>query len=409
MSVPVIALATLAGVIALSVITKKNCGVIGLTAAYFLGTFVVGMKASAIFAKGWPMGVFFIALSTTFLFAIANVNGTIKVMAQNIAYFAKGSAKLLPIIFFIGGAVISGIGAGGLVVAVIMPIALYVAVQNHIPVLMMSLVTMGGIMVGGLSPLAINGIVANRLASAQGVTNYTLLWTPYAVSMSLFSLLAYLIFGGLKLPRAEMAEDAQFTSFDRNQKLTLAAIAILLIGVVVFKQNLGLLAFACAGILILLNAADQKKAIVATPWATLLLICGMGVLIHVVDAAGGVKYLAGSLQQVLTPQSAKPIFVALGGLMGAVSSGTGVVMPTLIPLAAKMASSMPEIGSPLTLIISVVVGTNGVVISPLSTVGGLCVASAPEGVDKGKLYNQLLLSAIIFCSANAVAAYLNLF
>lgn len=409
MSVPVIALAILVGVIALSVITKKNCGIIGLTAAYFLGTFVVGMKASAIFAKGWPMGVFFIALSTTFLFAIANVNGTIKVMAQNIAYFAKGSAKLLPIIFFIGGAVISGIGAGGLVVAIIMPIALYVAVQNHIPVLMMSLVTMGGIMVGGLSPLAINGIVANRLASAQGVTNYTLLWMPYAVSMSIFSLLAYLVFGGLRLPRAEMAEDAQFTSFDRNQKLTLMAIAILLIGVVAFKQNLGLLAFACAGLLILLNAADQKKAIAATPWATLLLICGMGVLIHVVDVAGGVKYLAAGLQQVLTSQSAKPIFVALGGLMGAVSSGTGVVMPTLIPLAAKMANSMPEIGSPLTLIISVVVGTNGVVISPLSTVGGLCVASAPEGVDKGRLYNQLLLSAILFCSANAVAAYFNLF
>ena len=40
----------------------------------------------------------------------------------------------------------------GLIVAVIMPVALYVAVDNGIPVLMMSLVTMGGIMVGGLSP-----------------------------------------------------------------------------------------------------------------------------------------------------------------------------------------------------------------------------------------------------------------
>ena len=38
----------------------------------------------------------------------------------------------------------------------------------------------------------------------------------------------------------------------------------------------------------------------------------------------------------------------------------------------------------------VIVGTNGVVISSLSTVGGICVGCAPESVDKDKLYNQLL-------------------
>ena len=401
----VVALLTLVGVIALSVITKKNCGIIGLVAAYFLGTFVVGMKASAIYAKGWPMGVFFIAMATTFLFSIATVNGTVQAMAKNIAFFAHGSTRLLPIIFFVGGAVISGIGAGGLVVAIIMPIALYVAVENKIPALLMSLVTMGGIMVGGLSPVAINGIVANRLAVEQGITNYSLLWLPYGVSMTIFSVLAYLVLGGLHLETIKQTGEEKFTSFTKNQVLTMMAIAILLIGVVLFKQDLGLLAFACGGILLLLNAADQKKTIASMPWSTILLICGMAVLLHVVNTAGGIKLLSESLKTIMGPKSAQPIFVALGGLMGAVSSGTGVVMPTLIPLAAKMSAAMPEIGTPLQLIVAVIVGTNGVVISPLSTVGGLCVASAPDGVDRGKLYNQLLLSAIIFCLANAVAAY----
>jgi len=409
MFVAVIALFSLVFVIALSVITNKNCGVIGLVVAYLLGTFLVGMKASAIYAKGWPMAVFFIAMSTTFLFSIATVNGTVEAMAKHIAYFAHGSARLLPIIFFIGGAIISGVGAGGLVVAIIMPIALYVAVENKIPVVMMSLVTMGGIMVGGLSPLAINGIVANRLAMAEGITDYNALWLPYAVSMTLFSVLAYLFFGGLKLPRNAKAETAEkFAAFDRNQKLTMTAIVVLLVGVVAFKQDLGLLAFACGGILLLLNAADQKKAIASMPWSTILLICGMAVLLHVINTAGGIKLLANNLRTVMGPRSAQPIFVALGGLMGAVSSGTGVVMPTLIPLAAKMSAAMPEIGSPLALIIAVIVGTNGVVISPLSTVGGLCVASAPDGVDKGKLYNQLLIAAIIFCVGSAIAAYFGL-
>ncbi|MDY3868065.1 MAG: SLC13 family permease [Pyramidobacter sp.] len=408
-SLPVLSLVVLVGVIALSVVTKKNCGIIALVAAYLLGTFAVGMKASAIYAAGWPMGVFFIALSTTFLFSVATVNGTVEVMAKNIAFFAGGSARLLPVIFFIGGAVISGIGAGGLVVAIIMPIALFVAVENKIPVIMMSLVTMGGIMVGGLSPLAINGIVANRLAIEQGITNYSALWIPYGVSMTLFSVAAYIVFGGITLPRAENCSGNRFTPFDRNQTLTLTAIAVLLVGVIAFKQDLGLLAFACGGVLLLLNAADQKKVIASMPWGTILLICGMAVLLKVVVTAGGITLLSEKLKTVLSPRSAQPIFVALGGLMGAVSSGTGVVMPTLIPLAADIAKQMPEVGSPLALIIAVIVGTNGVVISPLSTVGGLCVASAPEGVDRDKLYNQLLLSAVIFCAGSAVAAFMGLY
>jgi hypothetical protein len=61
------------------------------------------------------------------------------------------------------------------------------------------------------------------------------------------------------------------------------------------------------------------------------------------------------------------------------------------------------------LIVGVIVGTNGVVISPLSTVGGIAVASAPESVDKDKLYNQLLLSAVAFILLNAVASFIGLF
>lgn len=102
MNMAEISLIVFAGVIALGAATHKNCGVIALVAAYILGVFCLGMKPADIYAKGWPMGVFFMALSTTFLFAIANVNGTIEVMAKNIAYFAHGSARLLPLVFFAG-------------------------------------------------------------------------------------------------------------------------------------------------------------------------------------------------------------------------------------------------------------------------------------------------------------------
>lgn len=410
MNMAVVSLCVFAAVIAIGAITKKNCGVVAMAAAYVLGVFCLGMKATDIYAKGWPMSVFFIALSTTFLFAVANVNGTIEVMAKNIAYFAHGSARLLPIVFFVGGAIISGIGAGGLVVAIIAPIALYIAVDNGIPVLMMSLVTMCGIMAGGLSPVAINGLVANRLAAALEIPGYSYvqLWAPYAVAMTVFAVVVYVVMGGFGLKRSENAAAATLTGFNGKQLMTIAAIAVLLVGVIGFKQDLGLLAFACASVLVVFGAADQKKVFAATPWATLILICGMSVLLRVVVVAGGFKYLEELLKAHMSAATVRPAFVALGGVMGAVSSGTGVVMPTLIPMAHEVAKQ-PGMGTAMELITAVIVGTNGVVISPLSTVGALCLAGAPDSVDRNKLYNQLLISTICFSVCCAAAAYFGIF
>lgn len=412
--IPVLSLFVLAAVIALSVLTKKNCGVIALIAVFIFGTVcqfcgVEGVKVSKLVSGGWPMSVFFIVLSTTFLFGIATINGTTEVLSKNIVCLARGNNRILPLLFFVLGAIISGVGAGGLIVAVIMPIALYVAVENKIPVLMMSLVTMGGIMVGGLSPLAINGIVASQLSAEQGIADYTPLWLAYGVSMTIFSLLAYLVLGGLKTPRTPREDTAHFTPFNKQQWMTLAAIVVVLVGVIGFGMDIGLLCFTCAGLLLLFGAADQKKAVASIPWSTIILICGMAVLINLVSLAGGIDYLSDLLSNLMGERSAQPIMVVLGGLMGAVSSGTGVVMPTLIPLASQLAGELGGNITSLSLIIGVIVGTNGVVISPLSTVGGIAVASAPETVNKDKLYNQLLLSAVVFILLNTIASALGAF
>lgn len=414
-AVAIASLVVLVAVIAISAITKKNAGVIGLVAAYILALVAsangVDINVSKIVTSNWPTSVFFIVLATTFLFGIATINGTTQALSRNIVCLARGNAKLLPIIFFIFGAIISAAGAGGLIVAVIMPIALFVAVENGISVLMMSLVTMGGIMVGGLSPLAINGIVAQQLSVengviAEGLSGYMPLWGAYAAAMGVFSIAAYFILGGLK-PKVVNAEKPHFVGFDRNQTMTLIAIIVVLVGVIFFGQNIGLISFACAGLLLMLGAVDQKKAIAAIPWSTIILICGMSVLISVVNKCGGIDFLSEKLEGVMTEKSAQPIMVVLGGLMGAVSSGTGVVMPTLIPLATELSGTLGM--SALSLVIGVIVGTNGVVISPLSTVGGICVGCAPESVNKDKLYNQLLLSAVLFIVLSTAASAIGLF
>ena len=271
---------------------------------------------------------------------------------------------------------------------------------------------MGGIMVGGLSPLAINGIVAQQLSVenniiGESLSGYLPLWGAYATAMTLFSIGAYFLLGGLHPKKMENAATPHFTGFDKNQTLTLAAILVVLIGVIFFGQNIGLISFACAGVLLMLGAVDQKKAIAAVPWSTIILICGMSVLISVVNTCGGIAFLSDGLENIIGERTAQPIMMVLGGLMGAVSSGTGVVMPTLIPLSAELSQTLGI--SSMSIVIGVIVGTNGVVISPLSTVGGICVGCAPESVDKDKLYNQLLLAAVSFIVMSVVLSFIGVF
>ena len=241
----------------------------------------------------------------------------------------------------------------------------------------------------------------------ESLSGYLPLWGAYATAMTLFSIGAYFLLGGLHPKKMENAATPHFTGFDKNQTLTLAAILVVLIGVIFFGQNIGLISFACAGVLLMLGAVDQKKAIAAIPWSTIILICGMSVLISVVNTCGGIAFLSDGLENIIGERTAQPIMMVLGGLMGAVSSGTGVVMPTLIPLSAELSQTLGI--SSMSIVIGVIVGTNGIVISPLSTVGGICVGCAPESVDKDKLYNQLLLAAISFIVMSVVLSFIGVF
>lgn len=393
-------------VIFLGMVTKKNVGIIGFLAAYVYGTFVTGMKAKEIYAGGFPTTVFFLIMASTFLFGIANHNGTSEVLAKNVSFVARGNNKLIPWMFFVAGAILAGVGGSMLILVVIMPIAYSTCLSRHLDVTMTSIIVLAGGMIGGLSPITLNGIVANTLAIQNGVDHYMPIWGAYSFSIFLMAFLAYLFFKGWKVPNTE--PDKDFTPFHKAQVVTVICIILVCLATIFFKQNIGLVCLAFAAILILFNYCDQKVAIAAVPWGTLMLITGMSMLLHVVDKSGGITFLTKMLSGIITTSTAQPIMIALGGLMGAVSSGTGVVMPTLIPLAAKLAAANPDLNA-ISLMLGVIVGTNGVVLSPFSTVGALACGCAPDGVDVNKLYKNLLLTAILFICSAFVLSYLGVY
>lgn len=189
-----------------------------------------------------------------------------------------------------------------LILVVILPIAYRVCLSRGLNVTMTALIVMAGGMIGGLSPITLNGIVANTLAIENGVDNYIPMWISYTVSMLIIAIAVYIIFKGWKIPRSEAA--SHFEKFDAKQKLTILAIILVCIATIFFNQNVGLVCFALAALLIIFGLCDQKEAIDSVPWGTLVLITGMSMLLTVVDKSGGITWLTDSLSNVLTPRMA---------------------------------------------------------------------------------------------------------
>jgi len=132
-------------------------------------------------------------------------------------------------------------------------------------------------------------------------------------------------------------------------------------------------------------------------------------LISVVDELGGVELLTTLLSRLMNERTALPILGILSGVMSTFSSAVGVVMPTLIPTTVSLSNELGNVHSPAMLTAVIAVGSHITTLSPFSIMGALALATAPEGVDKKKLFKELFIMAFVALLFFAVLAYVGLF
>jgi len=186
-----------------------------------------------------------------------------------------------------------------------------------------------------------------------------------------------------------------------KQWLTMGVVTAWVAGVVVLKLNVGFAAFAAAVFLIVARAADEAAAVRKMPWSAILMISGVSLLVGVLEKTGGMDLFTGLLARLATPASINGAIAFVTGVISTYSSTSGVVLPTFLPMVPSLVAKVGG-GNPLAVALSINVGASMVDVSPLSTIGALCVAAVPDVQVERDLFRKMLLWGLAMAPVGAL-------
>jgi di/tricarboxylate transporter len=416
MNLAVLSVCALVLAVIVSCVSRLNVGVLAVALAWLVGVYFGGIPVTTVMA-GFPSQLFLTLTGVTLVFAIAQVNGTLERITHHAVRICRGNCGMIPVMFFVLGAAMSSMGPGNIATgALIAPLAMSTAVRTGIPLFLMAIMVGNGANSGSLSPFAPTGIIVNGLMARNGLSGYelqTYLYNLLAHAVVAFG--GYVLFGGLKLfsagrstgsGQAASADSGQADPpgpFERRHWITIGVIAALILSVILVKANVGMAAFAGAVILVLSNAGDDGEAIKRMPWRVIVMVCGVTVLIALVEKAQGIDLLVSLIASVASTRTVTAVVAFITGLVSVYSSTSGVVLPAFLPMVPGLAAHFPG-ASAIAIASAMNVGGHLVDVSPLSTMGALCMAGAPVEQSRA-LFNRLLAWGLSMAVAAAVLCY----
>jgi di/tricarboxylate transporter len=398
-------LAAFAVVMALSLCSRINVGIVALVAAWAVGTGMAGMSADDVCAA-FPATLFIALLGVTLLFGAAQRNGTLAAITERLIAGCRGVPAVMPIAFFLLAAGLSAAGPGAVpATALVAPVAMVTAGTARISPALMALLVANGANAGSLSPLSAVGVIVSTQFAKAGIPASAMqIFLPNFAAHALVAAAAYAIFGGLRLSwSAPTMLPAASTPLTRRHGLTLVVLAVW-IAAVIGGANLGLAACTAVAALVLAGAADDKETILSVPWAVLVMVCGVSLLVEIGARTDGIDLFTKLLATLATPATANAVMAFVTGLISTYSSTSGVVYPAFLPAVPGLVERLGG-GDPVEIALSINVGAALVDVSPLSTLGALCLAAAPPGADHRFLFRILLLWGFSMTLVSAILCW----
>lgn len=410
-----LSLLALALVMVASFGTRVNVGVLAVALAWPVAMYGADWNATRVL-EAFPSSLFVTLVGVTLLFGVAQVNGTLAQLTDRaMRRIGTGGARL-PLLFFVLAGVLSTLGPGAIAAtALVAPLAMSAGARAGVSPLVTALMVANGANAGNLSPFSSVGVIVNDGMQRAGLPGHEwAVWSANFVAHALAALGAWVLFGRRRDnseptkhpaehdPRSAPADATVFTS---AQRLTVIALVAWVIGVVIFKLHLGLAGFSVAALLLMRHAADEAAVLKSVPWAVIVMVCGVSVLIGVLDGTGGLELFTSLLARIATPETVNGVIAFVTGAISTYSSTSGVVYPTFLPTVPGLVAQLGG-GEPLEVALSITVGAALVDVSPLSTLGALCIAALPSGRDPQPLFRALLTWGMAMTVVGALFALL---
>lgn len=209
MSPELISILVLGLIFVIATLLPVNIGVLAFAGAFLVGTLVADQSTDDIIA-GFPSDLFLTLVGITYLFAVAQNNGTVDWLIELAVRAVRGRIGAMPWIMFALAAVLTAVGAVSPgAVAIIAPIALGFAVQYQISPLLMGLMVIHGAQAGGFSPISIYGGITNGVVEEAGLPLNEVATFLASLFVNLgVAVLLFVVLGGRDLlrRRAEVTE-----------------------------------------------------------------------------------------------------------------------------------------------------------------------------------------------------------
>jgi Na+/H+ antiporter NhaD/arsenite permease-like protein len=437
----IVSILALVVIFAIATFLPINMGALAFVAAFVVGTLSVGLSTDEVLG-GFPAELVLTLIGVTYLFAIAQNNGTVDLLVRGAVRLVGGHIAAIPWVMFAVTALLTAIGAlSPAAVAIIAPIALGFAARHGINPLLMGMMVIHGAQGGGFSPISVYGVTVNTIVDDEGLPG-----SPLTVFLgSLFfnlaiALVLFFVLGGRRLlgrkvqaEAAVPAEHAHGTLVrghgaapgpgvggdpageadehmhpDRPQPitfeqiLTLVGLVVLAVLALVFDLDIGFVAITVAVVLALFSAQRHKGAVMQISWSTVLLIAGVLTFVFVLQEAGTIDYVGEAVTGLGAPLLVALLLAYIGGVVSAFASSTaiiGVAISLAVPFL--LSGNIGAVG----VVVALSVASTVVDVSPFSTNGALVLANAQD-IDRDRFYKQILGYAGIVVAVGPLLAWL---
>ena len=382
MRADILSLIIFIAVIILAFVRKNNVGILAL-AVGVIAVRLFGMADKNLIG-GVSASMFVTLLGITLLFEIINQTGALSLLAKKIISLAGNRLWLIPIALYIAGFVIAGVGPGAVPALAIIPaLGVSVALKVGFDPVMLALIGECGLMAGRMTPITPEAAIITAAAEGAGISNVisTILVCQTLVT-AVFSVVIWFAFKGykVKVPTGDITA-AKTEKSNFKQILALLSIVAMLILIIFVKVNIGLAAMFVAAVLVVIGIADDGICLKKLPWGTICMVLGVGALLDVVNAVGGIELLSNAISSIMTSATATPIMGISAGLLSLVSSALGVVYPTMMPMSPDIAAQVGGV-NPVALMAAVGAGGSLAGVSPLSTGGALILAALGTNMEE---------------------------